>query len=57
MPRGKRKIMWQGYLDSHQYDFITKEAKRTGRTVASIVREALDRYIEDIEEKKKKALA
>ena len=44
-------------LDAHRYDLVSSEAKRTGRSVASVIRDAIDQHLEPDDEREKRAAA
>jgi hypothetical protein len=39
-------------LDQHRYDLVAAEAQRSGRSVAAVIREAIDQRFDDAEHRR-----
>jgi hypothetical protein len=44
-------------LDQHRYDLVAAEAARSGRSVAAVIREAIDRRFDDADQRRMAAAA
>ena len=45
------KILFQAYINIDQYNWIVEKSKKTGRSRASIVRDAIESYRESKEKR------